>query len=108
MIWMRETGGSNMVFFGSTTGLRPSNKKLPYGVAKAGVHSMTWFFAQEGSEYKIIANAIALGCVLTECHIKDIESKSQELEVDCDEILTKSIRKIRLIKTWNLKILDNL
>ncbi len=44
---LKETGGGNIVFFGSTTGIEPSKGKLAYGVAKALVHNMTLSFALE-------------------------------------------------------------
>ena len=97
--WMSETGGGNIVFFGSTTGFNPSSKKMPYGVAKAGVHAMTWFFAQEGSEYQIVTNTIAPGYVLTERHIDDIERKSKTLNESYDNVLTKITSKNPLNQT---------
>ncbi|MHA1552019.1 MAG: SDR family NAD(P)-dependent oxidoreductase [Candidatus Heimdallarchaeaceae archaeon] len=87
--WMKKTGGGNIIFFGSTTGSRPSSKKLPYGVAKAGVHAMTWFFAEEGSEYNIITNTIAPGYVLTDRHAEDIQKKADKTQQSYESILEK-------------------
>ncbi len=86
---MKKTGGGNIIFFGSTTGSRPSLKKLPYGVAKAGVHAMTWFFAEEGSEYNIITNTIAPGYVLTDRHVEDIQNKADKTQQSYESILEK-------------------
>lgn len=85
--WMKKTGGGNIIFFGSTTGSRPSSKKLPYGVAKAGVHAMTWFFAEEGSEHNIITNTIAPGYVLTDRHVKDIQKKADRTQQRYESLL---------------------
>ena len=87
--WMKETGGGNIILFGSTTGLRPSAKKLPYGVAKAGVHAMVLSLALEGSKYNIITNGIAPGYVLTDRHIDDIKEKSLKSNEEFEEILAK-------------------
>ncbi len=92
MKWMKETGGGNILLFGSTTGFKPSNKKLPYGIAKAGVHAMTWFFAQEGSEYNIVTNTISPGYVMTERHIQDIQEKAEKTGKNPEEIV-RSINK---------------
>jgi gluconate 5-dehydrogenase len=86
-IWMMEEDGGNIVFFGSTTGFKPSNKKLPYGVAKAGVHAMTWSFALEGSKYNIITNSISPGYVMTKRHIKEIEEKAKSKNKSFEDIV---------------------
>ena len=99
--WMKEIGGGNIVFFGSTTGFKPSNKKLPYGVAKAGLHAMTWFFAQEGSQYDIVTNTIAPGYVMTDRHIKEIEEKAEKQGVSSEEILKKITSKNPMEQTLN-------
>jgi len=87
--WMKETGGGNIILFGSTTGLRPSVKKLPYGIAKAGVHAMVLALALEGSKYSIITNGIAPGYVLTDRHIADIKEKSLKSIEKYEDILAK-------------------
>ncbi|MBY9000756.1 MAG: SDR family oxidoreductase [Candidatus Heimdallarchaeota archaeon] len=97
--WMKKTGGGNIVLFGSTTGFRPSLKKLPYGVAKAGIHAMTGFFAKEGSEYNIITNTIAPGYVLTERHVQDIEKKAEKTGQSYDSLLEKINSKNPLKQT---------
>ncbi len=97
--WMQTTGGGNIILFGSTTGFKPSNKKLPYGIAKAGIHAMTWFFAQEGSEYKIITNTISPGYVMTERHIQEIEKKSEETGKALEEIQQGILQKNPLNQT---------
>jgi len=73
--WMKETGGGNLIFFGSTTGFEPSAGKLAYGVAKAAVHTMTQSFALETSGDQIICNTIAPSYVMTERHQQEIASK---------------------------------
>ncbi|MHA1198673.1 MAG: SDR family NAD(P)-dependent oxidoreductase [Candidatus Heimdallarchaeaceae archaeon] len=85
--WMQETEGGNIVLFGSTTGFKPSNKKLPYGVAKAGIHAMTWFFAQEGSKYGVITNTISPGYVMTERHVQDITKKAEKTNKTVKEVV---------------------
>ena len=99
--WMKETGGGNIVFFGSTTGFKPSNKKLPYGVAKAGVHAMTWSFALEGSKYNIITNTIAPGYVMTDRHKQEIEEKALKQSVNSDKVLKKITSKNPLDQVLN-------
>ena len=84
--WMKETGGGNIILFGSTTGFKPSSKKLPYGIAKAGIHAMTWFFAQEGSNYNVITNTISPGYVMTERHIEEIKEKAIKIGSSFEEI----------------------
>jgi len=91
--WMSETGGGNIVLFGSTSGFKPSNKKMPYGVAKAGVHAMTWFFAQEGSEYNIKTNTIAPGYVMTDRHIEDLQKKTAKTESSYDDVIASVTKK---------------
>ena len=88
-IWMAENDGGNILLFGSTTGLRPSMKKMPYGVAKAAVHNLTLSFAQEGAEHNIITNAIAPGYVMTDRHIDELKKKASETEVDYEDVLNK-------------------
>ncbi|MHA2309350.1 MAG: SDR family NAD(P)-dependent oxidoreductase, partial [Candidatus Heimdallarchaeaceae archaeon] len=87
--WMKAEGGGNIVFFGSTTGFKPSNNKLPYGVAKAGVHAMTWFFAQEGSQYNIVTNTISPGYVMTDRHIEEITIKAKSEKVSYENLVKK-------------------
>lgn len=86
---MAENDGGNILLFGSTTGLRPSMKKMPYGVAKAAVHNLTLSFAQEGAEHNIITNAIAPGYVMTDRHIDELKKKASETEVDYEDVLNK-------------------
>jgi len=88
-IWMKEQNGGNIVFFGSTTGLRPTIKKMPYGVAKAAVHNLTLSFAQEGAEHNIVTNAIAPGYVMTDRHIDELKYKAKETEVSYENVLNK-------------------
>ena len=85
--WMKETGGGNIVFFGSTTGIEPSKGKLAYGVAKAAVHNMTLSFALEGSQYNILTNTIAPSYVLTQRHIDEIEIKAEKKGITVDEVM---------------------
>lgn len=87
--WMRETGGGNIILFGSTTGIEPSSGKLAYGIAKAAVHNMTKSFALEGSEYDIIANTIAPAYVMTERHEREIDEKADNRDIAEKEILEK-------------------
>ncbi|NPD88299.1 MAG: SDR family oxidoreductase [Asgard group archaeon] len=91
--WMRSEAGGNIVFFGSTTGFKPSDKKLPYGVAKAGVHAMTWFFAHEGSKYGIITNTISPGYVMTERHLEEIKRKAKTDNLNYDNLVQKYRKK---------------
>ncbi len=88
-MWMQEQGGGNILFFGSTTGLKPSKKKMPYGVAKAAVHSLTLSFAQEGAEHKIVTNAIAPGYVMTDRHIDELKNKALESGDSYEDIILK-------------------
>lgn len=85
--WMRDTGGGNIILFGSTTGIEPSAGKLAYGVAKAAVHNMTLSFALEGSEYDIIANTIAPAYVMTDRHDREISEKAEQKGIDEQKIL---------------------
>ena len=62
---------------------------MPYGVAKAAVHSLTLSFAQEGAEYKIITNAIAPGYVMTDRHIDELKNKATETEDSLENIKNK-------------------
>ncbi len=88
-IWMKEHNGGNIVFFGSTTGLRPSMKKMPYGVAKAAIHNLTLSFALEGAEYNIITNTIAPGYVMTDRHVDELKYKATESEDTYENIVNK-------------------
>lgn len=85
--WMKETGGGNIIFFGSTTGIEPTKKKMPYAVTKAAVHTMTKAFALEGSAHGIITNAIAPGYVLTERHVDELKQKANAQNITYDEML---------------------
>jgi len=91
--WMVEEGGGNIVLFGSTTGFKPSDKKLPYGVAKAGIHAMTWSFALEGSKYNIFTNTISPGYVMTKRHVQEIENKAKKKNMIYDEIIQEYNKK---------------
>ena len=100
-IWMKEQGGGNIIFFGSTTGLRPSKMKMPYGVAKAAVHNLTLSFALEGSEHNIITNTIAPGYVMTDRHMDELKYKAEETEESIDSIIQKIQNKNLLKQTLN-------
>lgn len=97
--WMKETGGGNLILFGSTTGLRPSHKKLPYGVAKAGIHAMVLSLAFEGSKHNIITNSIAPGYVLTDRHVDELREKSRKTKEKYEDILSKINSKNPLNKS---------
>lgn len=85
--WMKDTGGGNIIFFGSTTGIEPSAKKMVYGVAKAAVHNMTLSFALEGSQYGVITNTIAPSYVMTPRHVNDIEEKAKVEGISTEDVL---------------------
>ncbi len=91
--WMKEKGGGNLVFFGSTTGLVPSKKKLPYAVAKAGVHILARALALEGAEFGIVSNAIAPGYVMTERHIAELKKKGESKGKSYKEMLAQIKKK---------------
>ncbi len=91
--WMKNAGGGNMIFFGSTTGIVPSFKKLPYAVSKAGLHMLARVFALEGASYGIIANSIAPGYVLTDRHIQELNAKASKNETDYETELHKVVSK---------------
>ena len=91
--WMKETGGGNIILFGSTTGFKPSNKKMAYTIAKAGIHAMVLSLALEGSEYKIITNGIAPGYVLTDRHVDELKEKALNSNEEFEDILSKMIAK---------------
>ncbi|MHA2501930.1 MAG: SDR family NAD(P)-dependent oxidoreductase [Candidatus Kariarchaeaceae archaeon] len=76
--WMQETGGGNIVFFGSTTGTEPSAGKLAYGVAKAAVHNLTLSFAKEVGPHNIMTNCIAPGYVMTPRHDRELDAKADK------------------------------
>lgn len=91
--WMKGTGGGNMVFYGSTTGLKPSKKKMPYAVSKAGLHMLSKSFALEGASYNILSNVIAPGYVMTKRHIEELHSKAKNLGKSYEQMLENLKKK---------------
>lgn len=85
--WMKSTGGGNLIFFGSTTGIVPSKKKLPYAVAKAGVHMLARALALEGAPFGIRSNVIAPGYVMTERHIAELRKKAEQKGIAYEQML---------------------
>ncbi len=75
---MKKNKGGNIILFGSTTGNSPTKKKLPYAVAKAGIHMLTKALALEGAEHQIIVNTIAPSYVMTERHIEDLKKEANK------------------------------
>jgi len=90
--WMKEGGGGNIIFFGSTTGIEPIAGKLAYGAAKAAVHNLTLSFALEGSAYEIITNTIAPAYVMTKRHQQEIKKKAERSTISEEEIM-KELRQ---------------
>ncbi len=76
--WLQNSDGGHMVFFGSTTGIKPSGYKLPYAVAKAGVHMLVKALAKEGADFNILVNGIVPGYVMTARHIEELELKAEK------------------------------
>jgi len=62
---MKETGGGTMVFVASVSGLDSAPMHAAYGAAKAGLMSWVRSLAIELAPYKIRANAVAPGAILT-------------------------------------------
>ncbi|RMG31780.1 MAG: SDR family oxidoreductase [Methanobacteriota archaeon] len=91
--WLKEMGGGNLIFFGSTTGLVPSEKKLPYAVSKAGVHMLTRAFALEGAKHGILSNAIAPGYVMTDRHIDELKLKAKKKEKSYEDVIWEIKKK---------------
>jgi len=62
---MANEGGGAIVNIGSIAGLFGHPRRLPYSVAKAGLHQMARTLAVEWADYNIRVNAVAPGFVET-------------------------------------------
>ena len=62
---MKETGGGTMVFIASVSGLSAAPNHAAYGAAKAGLMAWVQSLAVELAPFKIRANAVAPGSILT-------------------------------------------
>lgn len=108
--WMSQTGGGNIIFFGSTTGIEPSAGKLAYGVAKAGVHNLTLSFAKETAALGIITNTIAPGYVMTPRHDRELDAKAEKKGVSRqsleEQLQNKNVSKRIVTSEEILKAVD--
>ena len=70
---MATQGGGAIVNIGSIAGLFGHPRRLPYSVAKAGIHQLTKTLAVEWAPLNIRVNAVAPGFVATAMHVKSKE-----------------------------------
>lgn len=80
----RAAGGKGRVLFiGSVAGHLPTPGSAPYGMAKAGVNSLTRSLSREVAEQRINVNAIAPGLIetpMTQKRVDDTSKLEQSLQ----------------------------
>jgi NAD(P)-dependent dehydrogenase (short-subunit alcohol dehydrogenase family) len=93
-----EKSGGNIIHFVSSSVGKISNKKAPYGIAKAGLTRLIKYAAVESAEYNIKINGISPTYVFTERHLDDIEKKRKSTEKPKSEIIKKILSSQTLKK----------
>ena len=88
--------GGNIIHFISSSVRKISNKKAPYGIAKAGLAKLVNYVASEVGKYDIRVNGISPGYVFTPRHVKDVEKKMEKTGKSEEEV-TRSKMKLQQI-----------
>ena len=76
-------GGGRLVFIGSVAGHLPTPESAPYGMAKAGVNSLTRSLSVELAPDRINVNAIAPGLIatpMTQARLDDPEKRAKSMQ----------------------------
>lgn len=89
--------GGNIVHFISSSARKISNKKAPYGIAKAGLAKLVNYAASEAGKYDIRVNGISPGYVFTPRHIEDIENEMKK-SGKSEEVIVHSKMKLQQIE----------
>ena len=81
MIFKRMKKNGGKIIFTSTSSADQGGGKnsISYGVAKAGLMSLTKTMAKEGGKFKILVNCIAPGFILTRLHTKKLKKNKKDL-----------------------------
>lgn len=74
------TDHGNILFIGSTMGVRPHARSLPYGVSKAGVHALAQGLVKETASRGIRVNCIVPGFVSTDWQNEKPEWLCEKIE----------------------------
>lgn len=82
-----NSNGGNIVHIVSTSAKVISNKKGPYGIAKAGLARLIHYAAAESAEYDIKVNGISPTYTFTLRHEEEIKTKINQSEQTKDEII---------------------
>ncbi len=82
---MKESGGGTMVFIASVSGLSAAPNHAAYGAAKAGLMAWVQSLAVELAPFKIRANAVAPGSILTP-RVTVLLTESGRMESSLDNV----------------------
>ncbi|WP_455142290.1 SDR family oxidoreductase [Candidatus Hodarchaeum mangrovi] len=94
---MNKMGGS-VVHIVSSSAFEPEIKKMPYGIAKAGLAYLIRSFAVYLAPFNIRINGVSPTYVFTSRHIEELQNTSQDSISSYDELKAKKISKQLLQK----------
>lgn len=76
---MKKTGGKIIFTSTSSADKGGGRNSISYGVAKAGLMSLTKTMAREGGKFNILVNCIAPGFILTRLHTKKLKKNKKDI-----------------------------
>ena len=77
--YMKDHGGGTIINISSGAGRKPSPFNGPYGVAKAGVNSLTQTLAAEMAQFGIRVNGISPGPIPTEVFMEFFQMTEEDI-----------------------------
>lgn len=89
----QQPEGGSVILMGSVHSKEASQLKAPYVTAKHGLIGLAKVIAKEGAKYKVRANVICPGFVLTPLVEKQIPEQAKEFGISEEEVVKKIMLK---------------